>query len=1162
MQIHSKLEEAIKDDKLIIFVGSGFSMPLGIPNWSGLIKEILLDLSKDDPNYNSLIDILDKKFFSEIEILEKIKDKKNEIYEVLDKLIENVSLEEGNLKLHKLLGDLSTKIITTNYDKALETANNYQKITFKNIFHIAKMPKKSNYIFKLHGCIEDPSECILFQDDYERLYKTENAAIDMLRTLIKDHTILFVGFSLSDPYVRQQFEFIHEVYQGFTNKHFIITVDDFPYNSLGVDTIKINDWSFLEETLNFLLDIKKDTSNSKSSSEILNTFSDQKNPLITTTEICRIALLISCPLNEDAYIYNNFGNIKKLFSNFNISIDCYYFSVETLRNLEGYNYILIFSKVIKNKIIVEDHYLRSELLSLKEIEDNIIISNIKGVFILLDKSPMNDTGEITLPIALSWGQDLRSFVFKVFQKNTLENIDNSEIFNKEKFNLVKLSRGHANVKMVHEESILSENIDEKNLINFVGRKTDLEDVIRKVLDINKQVLTLKGSGGIGKTTLIKKVAIELHNRGLFYQGIHFIDCEFISDYQKFEYKVTQCFDIDSSINLKEHISDNKMKLETLIIFDNFESLLYLEQVDEIKNLVTFICDYSSIVVTSREWIGFEFETRHELRAFTTDEAYALFRKYYTSVIVEDDVKILKEDILSKLLNNNPLAIKIITKNLPKTKRMNELKHELEADFFNIIETGYKDIFDKMADDNIERSQSLYQSISYSYKKLTPKEKLLFEILSLFPDGIHMNNIKTFFQRDDFKLDLNKITDKEIIALENKSLIEINKGFIKLQSILGRFAEYEFVKRTEKEKEDYYKRAFELNHYLLTQLFEMDVESYVIRIFDQNLENILKCLDFISLFSFNKYEKLEFIDKASHFFQSILHTTQLCLKIQKNINHFDDIENADILLNATILVSEYYYGDFEIAYDKFLKLIPLEDVYNLNFHDRVERRILLSAISVYKYRNNAGIKKYYFKIGIKNQGLLLDFLFHAGEYLQFSDEYTESSNCTFYYFETLLNTNKLGKVELEIYIKSLYKKQYIEIMQTNYIKSKMCDNNKKNINGLVVTNPYTFGLKNLMLAFLERNTEKAKSLYLLSINSLEHIRYYHTEAIFYYAKFLKELDDPETLIWINKGTDLAIANEYKFLIHQFKCLSSGINEEYNEMNYYIPDEIIERKLIIN
>lgn len=194
----------------------------------------------------------------------------------------------------------------------------------------------------------------------------------------------------------------------------------------------------------------------------------------------------------------------------------------------------------------------------------------------------------------------------------------------------------------------------------------------------------------------------------------------------------------------------------MIILDNFEPLLYINDREEIKSLVAFICDQANVVITSREWVRLEFEERHELRAFTNEEAFQLFGKYYKSGLNPEENKILKDDILGKLLNNNPLAIKITARNLPKSKNMIALKNELEKDFFNITKDGYEDIFDDESDANIERSKSLYQSIAYSFNRLTSNEKLLFELLYLFPDGIHMNNMKTFFLQDTYKLDSKKL----------------------------------------------------------------------------------------------------------------------------------------------------------------------------------------------------------------------------------------------------------------------------------------------------------------------------------------------------------------------------------------------------------------------
>lgn len=95
------------------------------------------------------------------------------------------------------------------------------------------------------------------------------------------------------------------------------------------------------------------------------------------------------------------------------------------------------------------------------------------------------------------------------------------IINQEKFDLEAVEKGASRTvtRVDHSKRILSENIDTKNLVNFVGRKTDLEDITRKIIDTNKQVLTIKGSGGIGKTTIVKKVATELYERGYYPDGI-------------------------------------------------------------------------------------------------------------------------------------------------------------------------------------------------------------------------------------------------------------------------------------------------------------------------------------------------------------------------------------------------------------------------------------------------------------------------------------------------------------------------------------------------------------------------------------------------------------------------------------------------------------------
>ncbi|GGE00257.1 SIR2 family protein [Paenibacillus nasutitermitis] len=1153
MEIKTKIVEAIQNDKLVFFIGSGFSRPLGFPNWTELVREILMELSKEEPSYANMIEILDMRFFSEIEILEKIKHKKADVYRVLDRVIDVQLNDSEKLLLHKKLGKVSSKIITTNYDKALETATGFKKIQFDNTFHIANLPSHNNYILKLHGCIEDPRKCVLFAEDYHNLYKNDSAAIERLKSIIADQTIVFIGFSFTDPYVRREFEYINNVYKGLSEKHYIVTTDKTMSQEYDLEPIIITDWDeglsgFLDSLYEHKLSFQEvSVGNTVVASQYI-----QSDPI--RIEKSKVAILIASPIDAEVNYY--FDKIINGFNRNALVIDLYYFSEENLRELEGYNYIFIFTKLIQNKIVIEDYYLKSKLVTLLYLEQNLAYQEgLKGLFVVTDKVAKWNQENISIPLVNVWDIDLNSLVFKIFRKGKIDEFQDSIIYNADKLVLQKVEKGNADIKVINrqDKSKLSESIDAKNLSSFVGRTTDLEDIVRKILETNEKILTIKGSGGIGKTTIVKKAALEMYNRGYFPDGVYFIDCEFIDNYKTFEYKITQCFGLDSSINFKEHIIQNNMKTNSLIILDNFEPMLYIEHAEEIREIIHFICEFSTVVVTSREWIGFEYEQRHELRSFISEEALGLFQTFYTTSIKDTDMKILKEDILEDLLNNNPLAIKIVARNLPKGKSLSILREELATDFFNTIDTDYSDIFDGAVDKNIERSRSLYQSISYSFKKLTPKEKILFETLSLFPDGIHMHSIKAFFAKDQYKKDINKITDKEINGLENKSLIEINKGFIRLQSILGRFAEYQFNNRTSNEKAWYYKRAYQFNYELIFFLHTLSQEAVTesLHIFDKNSENFLKSMHYISDVESDKADKLEYILVVENFFSRLEQRTNFYIALKKLKGRFTDVEYGELFIDILITSSMYYEGRFEESYNKLNSLLPMENLKNINLETKFGKNLMLDVISVYKYKNAFEIIEYLLDVDFYKYNttpLHDNLLFLIGQYNLSRLFITRKA---FYYFEMSYNLGELEVSELDEYINGLYQKQYLQILQANYLKAKLGRINKEQINKLVVTNPYTQGLKLVMQAFLETDDDKASELYESAINRLEHISYYQVEAVYFYVIHLKKINSVKSTEWFDLGMSLSQKHKYHFQIHQFNNLNLDTPLPYDEEIYEFP-----------
>jgi len=929
-----------------------------------------------------------------------------------------------------------------------------------------------------------------------------------------------------------------------------VSGDNQDFHKYGVSPIKLDSWN---EMTPFLESLKKKNTNHES----LTTENKNKIPEIVKQEAIKIACMIADPL--DRRTSYDFKKILRQFNKLDIELYFYHLTERNLNNLFDIDYIFIFSSIVNGHIIIEDPYLKTSLVPLHKLENMIGNELVKNVFIFTDNDfDLENDAVKYLPITVSKLEkegELNKFLFNSLRKcNINQLLETCTGFNVEKIDLVPISSSKKNVivKNQKDKPFIAEEINAKDLVNFVGRQTDIEDVTRKILDQNNQILTIKGSGGIGKTTVISKVALELAERNYFEDGIYFIDCEYITNYEIFEQKIANSFHIGKTSEFKEHVRQNYFMQDKLIILDNFEPLLYLKEINEIKGLINFICDYSQVVITSREWVGFDFENRHELRLLNTEEACNLFCKLYEVKDDKSEIKILKESILEDLLNNNPLAIKIITKvSLPKMS-MRSLEKELKEDFFSATSMGYEDIYNEAVDENIERSDSVFHSINYSYKKLKPKEQLALEMLSLFPNGIHLENFKRIFDSKKSKLELTNISSREIKSLENKSLVETFGGHVKLQSIIGRFAEYQFEKRTSHEKNIYYKKAFFYNEYLADILYFLDDLDFpsAQKLYDNNRENFTKCIKFFSKFEFNKEKKLQYIMSLSNIITSVDISNELLRDIKSLENHFEGEEQ--LLLKMIVTGLKYYKGDFEEAFKELTNLVSFE---SLITGEKYQNHKAIESMALSIYSNEAyetEILEAHLNGNLNTVGHMPAILFSLGFYKALNKLTSPLfiSKTKFFYKDSQFNRNILTIEEMNDHLSNLFKKSYIDIMQSTYIKAKMGYVDSDQIKNLVTTNKYTSGLKKLMYAFIEENEERAISLYKNAMKDLRHIKYYYIESMYFFSKYLKEINSQEYQDWCEKALELAKKYNYRFLIHQIQCLYNDYYVDYNEDNYPI------------
>jgi hypothetical protein len=265
-KFNPEIIEAMKKDELVFFVGAGFSTGFGLPSWVGLVKNILDKLTQYNSKYATYIPLLNDDDVDLLTILDFVKKGGQEarVRGFLETSFHLDNINTLDLKKHKKLLDVSKKIVTTNYDCLLEEAagRDVQKVVYTNKYKIANLPSYDKFIYKVHGDYEEPDKCVFFRDDYIKFYGQDNAPLNELKKLISSKCIVFIGFSLSDPYVRDLFDFIHQLYGGLRKPHFMLTTSNDNFTQYGVEVLKLNSYDELEQYLDDLIAIKTESEDS------------------------------------------------------------------------------------------------------------------------------------------------------------------------------------------------------------------------------------------------------------------------------------------------------------------------------------------------------------------------------------------------------------------------------------------------------------------------------------------------------------------------------------------------------------------------------------------------------------------------------------------------------------------------------------------------------------------------------------------------------------------------------------------------------------------------------------------------------------------------------------------------------------------------------------
>ncbi len=257
--IPEEIKEAIRHNSLILFIGSGYSRNLLLPNWIELARKFIDALVEKDPSLVSLKTEANKPKANALKILAVLSGKGyNDACKLMLREVIDVDLSRLDIRNQEKIWKLSSKVITTNYDRALEGAISDELKDDVDIFTAARnavelaRSKNISYLFKIHGDITQPEGCVLFPEDYDKLYKYNHQYLGQLKGICANSTLLFIGYSVSDIEIERILKNVNTIFHHGT-RHFFLSPSDNAFESIGIKTIKIENFDQLVPYLDGLI---------------------------------------------------------------------------------------------------------------------------------------------------------------------------------------------------------------------------------------------------------------------------------------------------------------------------------------------------------------------------------------------------------------------------------------------------------------------------------------------------------------------------------------------------------------------------------------------------------------------------------------------------------------------------------------------------------------------------------------------------------------------------------------------------------------------------------------------------------------------------------------------------------------------------------------------
>jgi hypothetical protein len=222
-----RLKPLLREQKLIVFAGSGISVPAGLPTWDDLLVKfisfceelndllpaedilgkLLRDAKEQTEEYPTRVASVLKRRLLELE-----KEEAQNIYKAFATWLRDTFTAEPHENHRLIVRTNYPFILTSNYDSLLEKAaeeEGYHRLARLGSYTYTEADKiaaavyqKQPSIIHVHGDNSGIAldEFVFTAEDYVKIRRAHPGFTLIMQTLFIDYSVLFVGYGGSDPH--------------------------------------------------------------------------------------------------------------------------------------------------------------------------------------------------------------------------------------------------------------------------------------------------------------------------------------------------------------------------------------------------------------------------------------------------------------------------------------------------------------------------------------------------------------------------------------------------------------------------------------------------------------------------------------------------------------------------------------------------------------------------------------------------------------------------------------------------------------------------------------------------------------------------------------------------------------------------------------------------